>query len=132
MPHYNFEDFKSACEKGRNYVVVNANVLRDADQGFNLKTESAILEFIANGGIESREFVNSKVWAKNPDKKNPIMVDAYEFRSMSRRGYIAFFQSNKTQKWVLKSLKPSHKRNRSMEFALRRAGLIECKERSNS
>ena len=105
-------------------VLVNP-VLKDATAGFNLRTTKAVLDFVANDGLENREFVNSKKWENNPDKNNPIIVDAYEFTTISRRGYIAFFKNATTQKWIIKSLHLSDQRNPAMAIALAKAGLVE-------
>ena len=87
VPHYRYEDFRNACARGKAAVVLVNPVLKDATAGFNLRTTKAVLDFVANDGLENREFVNSKKWENNPDKNNPIIVDAYEFTTISRRGY---------------------------------------------
>jgi len=38
----------------------------DARNDFGLKTSGEILRFIANGGLEQLEFINSKPWGNNP------------------------------------------------------------------
>jgi len=62
----------------------------DAGENFNLNTKSQLLEFIHCDGLEDLKFVNTKDWENNPDPANPIKVDAYEFRTMGKLGYIAF------------------------------------------
>jgi len=39
---------------------------------YGLKTSGEILRFIANGGLEQLEFINSKPWENNP------VVDAFK------------------------------------------------------
>ena len=125
MPYYKYEDFKQACGCGPGgNVFLIGTVLQDATKCFNLKTAKALLEFIANGGADEHEFVNTKDWENNPDKSNPIRVDAYEFLSMHRKGYLAFFRNENTQKWLIKSFHMSENRNCTMELALRKAGLL--------
>jgi len=124
MPYYKYEEFRKACHKGKVKVLAFRKVVTDATECFNLKTVRAILDFIANGGLEKLEFVNCKQWENNPDKSNPIMVDSYQFHTMNRLGYIAFFQNAKTDKWIIKSFHLSNQRNLAMELALKKAGLI--------
>jgi len=125
MPYYKYEDFVKACKKGVSAVIPINQVLKDANECFNLKTAKDLLAFIANGGLEKFEFVNTKEWESNPNKSNPIMVDAYEFMTIHRRGYIAFFYNARTGKWIIKSFHLSSQRNLAMETALRNAGLID-------
>jgi len=87
-PYYDFEEFKRACDEDRNNVHPIGDVLKDAEEFFNLRTKTQLLEFISNNGLEDLEFVNPKDWENNPDKSNPIGVDAYEFRSRFKLGYI--------------------------------------------
>jgi len=87
-PYYNFEEFKRACDEDKDNVLPNGDVLKDAEDFFNLRTKTQLLEFISNDGLEDLEFVNPKDWENNPDKNNPIGVDAYEFRSRFKLGYI--------------------------------------------
>lgn len=82
------------------------------------------MSFIANDGLENLSFINIKPWKKNPNKAKPIQVDAYEFKTLNRLGYIAFFYSDITKKWIIKSFKPSKNRNPAMSLALQKVGLI--------
>jgi len=52
------------------------------------------------------------------------MVDAYEFRSMYKLGYIAFMYNEKTLKWIIKSFHLSENRSLEMVMAFHNAGLI--------
>jgi len=74
--------------------------------------------------MEDLKFVNTKEWENNPDKTFKIYVDAYEFRSLCKLGYIAFMYNEKTLKWIIKSFHLSENRNTTMEMALFKAGLI--------
>ncbi|MEN6411813.1 MAG: hypothetical protein ABFC84_03480 [Veillonellales bacterium] len=96
----------------------------DARNDFGLKTSGEILRFIANGGLEQLEFINSKPWEKNPDPSRKIIVDGYEFVSLMKRGYVAFMFNEITDYWTVKSFHISD--NACMPFvdAFRKAGLL--------
>ena len=81
------------------------NAMATAESDFNINTQEGVLGFIGNGGLESPCFINTKQWENNPDSKNLIMVDAYDFYSGSIYGYIAFFYQPTTKKWIIKSFK---------------------------
>ena len=123
-PYYDFSDFEKACREDKAGVIPINNVLKDAADYFNLRTKSDLLDFIANSGLEELNFINKKKWENNPNKKNKIIVDAYEFRSMCKLGYIAFMYNPKTKKWIIKSFHPSDNTNPTMKFALTKAGLL--------
>jgi hypothetical protein len=124
MPTFRFDDFRRACKNSPDSVVLLKGVQNDADNIFNLRTKEQVLAFIANDGLESLRFVNSKPWKKNPDKSNVIQVDAYEFMSMSILGYIAFMYSTKTGKWLIKSFHQSSNSNQTMLLAFQKAQSI--------
>lgn len=125
MPYYNFNDFKNACGFNKNDVIILKQAIEDADRDFNLKTKSQLIGFIFNDGLEELRFINTKPWENNPDKNNPVMIDAYEFRTLGKLGYIAFGHNNITGKWFIKSFKPSENTNPVMIEAFQRAGLIK-------
>ncbi|PIX34967.1 MAG: hypothetical protein COZ58_01945 [Candidatus Infernicultor aquiphilus] len=58
------------------------------------------------------------------DKNKPIKVDAYEFTSMYKLGYIAFMHNDETNKWLIKSFHLSSNRNMTIYLAMEKAGLI--------
>ena len=124
MSAYDFNDFRIECGSIKPKVVLINNVQETAYHDFNLVTKSDVLDFIFNNGLENLDFINTKEWEQNPDKFNPIMVDAYEFSSFYKQGYIAFMFNNKTSFWIIKSFKLSDNRNPAMEIALRNAGLL--------
>lgn len=123
-PEYDFEEFRKACRKKQNTVFILPKAQKDAWDFFNLRTRTQLLDFISNHGLEELKFINKKKWEKNPDKQNVVMVDAYEFRSRFKLGYIAFMYNPKTQKWIIKSFHPSENTNPTMMFALAKAGLL--------
>ena len=129
MAYYNIEDFVNACDSHKNDVILIGNVNNDARNDFNLSTKSELLDFISNNGLEDLTFINSKKWDKNPNKSNEIIVDAYEFKSMYKLGYIAIMYNDVTKKWIIKSFHLSENRNRIFEEAFKKAGLIEEEEK---
>jgi len=106
-PYYIYSKFKDACGKNPSSVFISKNAMKGANEVFNLKKETDLLDFIYNDGLEKLEFYNSREWDNNPDKKNKIFIDAYEFISGLKRGYIAFLFNDKTKKWIIKSFKLS-------------------------
>lgn len=125
LPYYNYTDFQSACGNKQHDVIPINNVLKDAKNDFNLNSKSKLLEFIANGGPEDLKFINTKEWENNPNKSVPLLVDAYEFRTMYKLGYLAFIYNKMTDKWIIKSFHLSDNRNTVMFLALEKAGLLK-------
>ena len=124
MPKYDIFEFIRCCDENKNDVVPLKSALDDANSCFGLKTKSNLLDFIGNNGMEDLKFVNTKEWENNPNKTFKIYVDAYEFQSMCKLGYIAFMYNEKTLKWIIKSFHLSENRDTTMEMALFKAGLI--------
>ena len=116
MSYYRYADFKEACENDRDNVIPINNVLENARNDFTLNTKSHLLDFIQNDGLENLTFINTKDWENNPNKDIPIMVDAYEFTSMYKLGYIAFMHTDETNKWLIKSFHLSS--NGNMQYIL--------------
>jgi hypothetical protein len=100
---YDIKDLIDACNMPVNVVVLR-NALTSASIDFGLNTAKEVMEFISNDGIENPKLINTKKWENNPDEI-PIYVDAYSFYSGKKHGYLAFMFSNKTKKWLIKSLK---------------------------
>ena len=124
MPHYKYYDFNNACANNSGDVIPIGTVLKNAADDFNLKTKSQLLDFISNNGLEDLSFVNTKEWENNRDRTVPIMVDAYEFQTMHKLGYIAFMRNENTDKWIIKSFHLSDNRSLNMYHAIEKAGLI--------
>lgn len=102
-PEYSIQDFLAACSKGEAVLIDDAP--NDSRQYFNLKTQGAVLKFIASGGLKKIRHYNTKLWETRPDKNITIMVDAYTFYSGEKCGYIAFLFQPITKKWLIKSFK---------------------------
>jgi len=125
VPIYTLEDFEKACADGQAKVINPA--LKTAPSDFGLVTEKEILDFIGNGGLEKPEFANSEVWKNNPDPKQKIWVDSYNFYSGQDYGYLAFMKAS-TGKWIVKSLKKNERASpRAFLLAdkLKKAGLVK-------
>ena len=101
---YNLNDLIKSCGE-INQVVVLRKAENSARDDFGLNTKKAVLYFICNDGLESPHYINTKPWENNPDQSCPIQVDAYSFYSGPKQGYMAFFFSPKTNKWLIKSFK---------------------------
>ncbi len=123
QPAYNFTDFQEACElREPKKVFVWPDAVADADTFFSLRPERVILDFIANGGLQDLEFINQKPLESRRNVSNPEIVDAYEFRTGYKRGYLAFYRT-KTGNWFIKSFHLKQPMN-SLGDALKIAGLI--------
>jgi len=123
---YNFLDFKKSCKKNnRNNIFIFDEARKGADKYFNLRTEDQILDLICNDGLENRSFYNTASWEKNPNKNIEIMVDAYEFESGNKRGYLAFMYSELTNKWIIKSFKLSTNANNQILQAIKKTDIMK-------
>lgn len=102
---YQLSNFISACAIGTSKALLLKGAMRAARSDFSLGTQQQVIGFIGNRGLESPKFINSKLWDKNPDPQNEIMVDAYAFFSGYIYGYIAFFISQRLINGLLNLLK---------------------------
>ena len=125
-PSYNFLDFKKSCrKKNKNNVFIFSKALKGADKYFNLRTKKQILDFIYTDGLKNRYFYNTAPWEKTQNKNKQIMVDAYEFESGSKRGYLAFMYNNCTNKWIIKSFHLSENMNDQMCQAIIKSDIMK-------
>jgi len=124
MPEYSFDEFKRCCIENPMDIIPRREAGDLAAAIFGLRTKSELLNFIGNDGLENLTFINTKPWEKNPDPSSTILIDAYEFRSGSKLGYISFMRNQKTKKWIIKSFHLSKNSNLAIAFALRKARLI--------
>ena len=124
QPKYVLGEFLKACRNDNKQlarVSLVGGVIRKAVEDFSLKTRKDLLEFIANGGLEELEFVNS-IEYRLSDEIPPPFCDAYIFKSGFTQGYISFFFSEFQQKWLIKSFHKSDDCGSSiMEVALQKA-----------
>lgn len=99
-PEYAWDEFFEACQRGEARVWYPA--IKLASQDFQLHTEDSILEFISNGGLQRLSFINRadfKAWTGKPP---PPIVDAYNFYTGPKKGYLAFYQMPNWT-WIIKS-----------------------------
>lgn len=100
---YDLNDLIKACGE-INQVVVLGKAEEFARTHFGLNTKQAVRYFIHNGGLEKPQYINTLPWERNPDP-GLILIDAYSFYSGPKHGYLAFFFSSKTDRWLIKSFK---------------------------
>lgn len=96
-------DLVAGCKT--NNATVSRGACETARASFNLLTESAVVEFIANGGLEKPQHQNTGPWRNNPNPKTPIDQHEYAFHSGTKHGYVAFLYNPQTGKWLIKSFK---------------------------
>ena len=123
MPCYDFNDFISAC--GRGGVEVWPPALRDAKYfGIRDRDKRKILEFISNGGLEYPDFIDSLPLRSSSETPQPL-VDDYSFWSGCKKGYIAFFYSQKESQWEIKSFKEHMDYDNQLTAGLKRLDEIK-------
>ncbi len=126
-PVHDINDFMRACKADSNKqprVILESGVQQQASRDFSLHTRDGIVSFIARGGLEKLEYINSRPYQRSKDVPPPI-CDAYNFNSGFTLGYISFFFSKQTSRWIIKSFhRDSSCGPTAMEEALRRAGLL--------
>ena len=126
-PEYDINEFLTACyeacEIDLSRVALENWVLDKASDHFNLKTKRALLEFIANGGLQQLEFINSADYRLSKDIP-PSKCDSYKFISGFIEGYLSFYYRKVSKRWIIKSF---HRLDDSYEttisLAIRKAGL---------
>ncbi len=97
---YDRDDFVEAC---RNRSAVPwTDALRDADKHFGLRTRTALFDFIVNGGLENLTYRNTEPLKTYKGPGAAPMIDAYNFSSGQKKGYIAFYKGFDGI-WILKS-----------------------------
>lgn len=104
-PYYNLSDFITACSS-LGAVIIKTDARSDAERFFNLKPDSRIFGYIANGGLHNHKHDNTRPLEKGPPQDIGKPVDGYTFEDgPSKPGYIAFYFNFKNI-WVIKSLHP--------------------------
>ncbi len=122
QPKYDIEDFIRDCHDHKK-IVLEYGVIESASRDFNLRTKRALLEYISNEGMEELEFVNSIPYRKSTDIPPPF-CDAYTFKSGYSSGYLSFYVSRGSEKWILKSFHRSNEFDYTLALALEKAGLL--------
>jgi len=103
MPKHDFGVFLRCCLEIPKDVIILKQSEEDGRLIFRLPTKKRIIEFIGNAGLEQVSFVNTEEWRNNFDKSYPLYVDAYEFRTLNKLGYIAIIRNERQGKWIVKS-----------------------------
>jgi len=107
--------FIKACGEAGEVIVVT-EAMDTARDDFGLATKKDLLEFITNNGLQVPRPINRAPLKNNPDPNNPMLVDAYDFRSGKKFGYMAIYRGP-TGKWILKSFKKNDKEDdRNLPF----------------
>ncbi len=104
MATYNLQAFIDACaDPACMFVRPSAEVTADDD--FKLRTKTKIYEFINSGGLESPVHITDEPLRKGATGDPGIIVAAYSFYSGPLYGYLAFFYSTASKKFIIKSFK---------------------------
>lgn len=74
MPAYQFQDLVDCCNRSPADVVLVRQAEDDASSFFGLRPKKKVIEFIANGGLEMMQFINSKPWENNTIKVIPWLL----------------------------------------------------------
>lgn len=93
-----------ACGPKTN-IIVRKGALRTARTGFNLYTETSVLDFIHAGGLEKAEFIGYGTWEKDSNQANKAKIYEYHFYPKDKFGYFAAAYITATAFWVIKSFK---------------------------
>jgi len=116
-PAYNLDDLVKVCGEGSD-VYISHGALQTAGADFGLITQEEVIAFIANDGLECPVHANTARWKNDPKPSRHVLVDSYDFFSGPKMGYIAFFRSPDTGKWIVKSFKQNDKADqRNLIFA---------------
>ena len=127
-PKYVIKDFIEACKTTlkhkKNQVIVVRKAEEDAKRIFRMETKPDILKVIVNFKKKDLIYVNTTE-LRNTAKNPPPIVDAYHFIYRFESGYIAFYLSAYTNKWVIKSFHRKDKDSENeFERQFRELGLI--------
>ena len=87
---YNLDDFIQCCRNNRKKILVHYDAKLNAREQFGIYTDVELLEFIGNQGLEDLTYINTEPWRLNPRKDTEILIDAYNFHTNLKLGYIAF------------------------------------------
>ncbi len=100
-PGYELEELKEACRSMPANVQWGSVVSRNA-RVFGLDTREDVLESVASEVLCPAGFLDCRTY-REPGPNLGVDVDAYQFRTASRLGYLAFYRA-KTGTWIVKSL----------------------------
>jgi len=106
-PYYEFNRLKTACKFamcGSNDVEIKTKAINDAKSVFGIKNKAELFSAIINLNLKEIKYINTKDLAKTSDIPPP-KVDSYMFVYKFIDGYLAFYLSEHTGIWVIKSFK---------------------------
>ena len=104
---YDLEDFIQSCRDNPKTIVVYYEAQFNARYQFGLNTKEELLTFIGNDGLQDLTYWNTEPWRLNQNKDKEILVDAYNFRTNQKLGYIAFMKLVKGN-YAIKSFHPDN------------------------
>ena len=91
----------------QNIYIHNDAVLGARNQ-FGLNTKTELLTFIGNQGLQNLKYLNTEPWRLKPERiKGDVFIDAYNFYSNQKIGYIAFMKGANC-KYAIKSFHWDH------------------------
>jgi len=106
-PYYEFNKLKTACKfamNGSNDVEIKSKAFNDAKSVFGINNKNELFSAIINLGIKEMKYINTRDLEKTSEIPPP-KVDSYMFLYKFIDGYLAFYLSEYTGIWVIKSFK---------------------------
>lgn len=106
-PYYEFNKLKTACKfamNGSNNVDIKTKVINDAKSVFGIKNKAELFSAIINLNLKEIKYINTRNLEKTSEIPPP-KVDSYMFVYKFIDGYLAFYLSEHTGIWVIKSFK---------------------------
>ncbi len=112
QPHYDFDEFQSACRDRPTSVDVLLEAYDNARSKFGLTTKEDIKAFVGDGGFSDRRFVKTDPFrASQSLNAGQMMVDVYDFWTEQKYGYLAIVRNPNTLNWLIKSLDLNQKQD---------------------
>lgn len=129
-PYYEFARLKTACKfamNGENTVDIKTKVLEDAKAVFGIDNKNELFSVVINLNIKELRYLKTRDLEKTSEFPPP-KVDSYMFVYKFIDGYLAFYLSEYTGIWVIKSFKKYDddysKKETDLGRQLRELGLI--------
>jgi hypothetical protein len=106
-PKYDFNKLKTACKfalNGSREVEINNGAFNDAKSVFGIKNKAELLTAVINMSLSEMKFIQTRNLKKTSEVPPP-KVDSYIFVYKFIDGYLAFYLSEYSGRWVIKSFK---------------------------
>ncbi|MDA3779916.1 MAG: hypothetical protein PF487_06815 [Bacteroidales bacterium] len=116
-PYYEFENLKKACQfalEGSDDVEIKDDAFEDAQTEFGISNKKELYQTIINFEISELTYIKTRSYHKT-DEIPPPKVDSYKFVYKFNKGYLAFFMSERTGAWSIKSFKKYDDKYESFE-----------------